>query len=271
MMRRTLSLTTAAVLSVAVITCVAITAAYAATPFGGDDSGFVPPGGTKKGTVGACEIKESKILAHFIACGMKCHDDRAAGKLVDDTAEEACEETNVKGTGCADKYVKAIDKLTGCPACFDPVTPAVIWEDEGLDGFYSPTIYCDSTSGIPFGGDDGGFVPVAKSTVAKCEKKVSKLNAMLIACTMNCHRLRASGKLADDTAEEACEETNVKGKGCRDKYNKAVAKLTGCPPCLDGSAVANLAESSTDAPDALDGLIYCASPSGAFVDGIAGF
>jgi hypothetical protein len=74
--------------SVAAIACAAITIAYAATPFGGDDNGFVPPGGTKKGTVGACELKESKLLAKFIACGMECHVHRASGKLADDTAEE---------------------------------------------------------------------------------------------------------------------------------------------------------------------------------------
>ena len=57
----------------------------------------------------------------------------------------------------------------------------------------------------PFGGDDTGFIPLAKSATAKCEAGAGKAAGKLIACILKCHASRASGKLADDTAEDNCE------------------------------------------------------------------
>ena len=59
----------------------------------------------------------------------------------------------------------------------------------------------------PFGGDDTGIVPPAKSPTAKCELGAGKAADKLIACIGKCHASRASGKLADDTAEDSCEKT----------------------------------------------------------------
>ena len=46
----------------------------------------------------------------------------------------------------------------------------------------------------PFGGDDTGFIPPAKSTTAKCEAGAGKAADKLIACILKCHASRASGK-----------------------------------------------------------------------------
>src|SRR5215470_3017724 len=77
-------------------------AAYAGTPFGGDDTGFLPPGGSK-GAVGKCEAAISKAASKAVACISKCHDSRASGKLADDTDEDACENAN-NGKSCLAKY-----------------------------------------------------------------------------------------------------------------------------------------------------------------------
>ena len=120
----------------------------------------------------------------------------------------------------------------------------------------------------PFGGDDTGFVPAPKSDTAKCELKASKATGKLVACIIKCHESRASGKLADDTAEDNCEKAND-GKSCLAKYFKSTTTAIGkggCPACAASnvSVIANTAESVLDGSA---GLAYCASPSGAFVDG----
>src|SRR5262249_32637719 len=57
-------------------------------------------------------------------------------------------------------------------------------------------VYCDTTSGTPFGGDDSGDLPVSKSLTAKCEDGVNKLVGKAGGCIIKCHLSRASGKLA---------------------------------------------------------------------------
>src|SRR5262245_5353766 len=118
-------------------------------------------------------------------------------------------------------------------------------------------IYCDTSSGTPFGGDDTGFVPPPNSTIKNCELKVGKAVSKLASCLMNCHALRASGMLADETAEEACEDTCTMG------FTGSVTNLSGCPACIDGTAIASSTESLIDGTYVP--AIYCGSPSGAFV------
>src|SRR5262249_32719509 len=64
--------------------------ARAQTPFGGDDTGFVPP---PKSAIGKCEAGAGKAVDKLIACIFKCHASRASGKLVDETAEDECEKS----------------------------------------------------------------------------------------------------------------------------------------------------------------------------------
>ncbi len=55
-------------------------AARAVTPFGGDDTGFIPPDPDNF----RYEAKVGKNLSKFRRCVVKCHASRAKGKLVDD-------------------------------------------------------------------------------------------------------------------------------------------------------------------------------------------
>jgi hypothetical protein len=114
----------------------------------------------------------------------------------------------------------------------------------------------------PWGGDDTGFIP--PPSAAKCEATAAKAENKLISCIFKCHASRASGKLADDTAEDSCEKT-LAGKSCFAKFAASIAKLSGCPSCINGTTMANLAGLTEGLIDGNNSTIYCASPSGAFV------
>jgi hypothetical protein len=126
-------------------------------------------------------------------------------------------------------------------------------------------------AGTPFGGDDTGFVPPGspKSDFAKCEKKYSNSVKKAIDCIVKCHQDRANLKTTDDTGEDNCETGDPK-KSCKVKYQKSVSKLigTGCPNCLNSAAAANaLFDTAENLLDGTNGMVFCASPSGAFIDG----
>src|SRR6516162_1428803 len=106
----------------------------------------------------------------------------------------------------------------------------------------------------PFGGDDTGFLPPAAD--AKCEAGAAKAEGKLIACILKCHASRASGKLADDTAEDSCEKTLV-GKSCAAKFTLEISKLKGCPSCINGTTMANLAGMTETLLDGTNSTIYC--------------
>src|SRR5215469_6664847 len=246
-MFRTVSVVAALVVGL----CVA--SARAQTPFGGDDTGFIPP---PKSPTAKCESKAGKAADKLIACILKCHADRASGKLADDTAEDGCEKTLV-GKSCTAKFAASIAKLSGCPACINGTTMAnLAGTTEALLDANNSTVYCDTSSGTPFGGDDTGDVPTPKSTSAKCEAGAAKAEGKLIKCIDKCHASRASGKLADDTAEDACEKT-LAGKSCAAKFTLAISKLTGCPSCINSTTMANLAGLTETVLDANNGTIYC--------------
>ena len=239
------------------------TAGAANPPFGGDDTGFVPPA---KSATAKCEAKASKAAAKLVACITKCHDSRASGKLADDTAEDACEKGLSTGKSCSANFATAIAKLKGCPTCINATSMATLAVTaEALLDANNGTVYCDGAPNPPFGGDDTGFVPPAKSATAKCEGKASKAAAKLVACIFKCHDSRGAGKLEDATHEEECETTDD-SKSCRAKFIEAIGKLKECPACINATSMAGLEATAEAALDASNGMVYCASPSGAFVE-----
>jgi len=234
--------------------------ANAGQPFYGDATGFIPPTvPTRK-----CEATIGKAAGKAAACIGKCTAARADGKLADDTAEDACEKNNA-GKSCLELFAAAATKAqekdsgpSGC-GCVNISNLSTIIEAD-LDSMNS-AVYCDTTSGTPFGGDDTGDIPVAGSPVAMCEDTVNKLVGKAIACVIKCHAAQASRKL-DQYTEDTCEKFNA-GKACFDKFQAGVAKLTGCPPCINATTLFGTIETTLDAGN---GLTYCASPSGAFVE-----
>jgi hypothetical protein len=125
--------------------------------------------------------------------------------------------------------------------------------------------------GTPFGGDDTGDIPPPNSASAKCESGVAKAADTLIACILKCHARRASGKLADDTAENSCEKTTLEktlvGKSCTALFAAALAKLSGCPACINGTTMANLAGTTESLLDTHNSAVYCDPASGTFFGG----
>ncbi len=212
--------------------------AGAATPFGGDDTGFIPPDGDNL----RYESKVANLVSKFQACVLKCHAKRAQGKLTDAVLEEACE------TACEAKYDLGVGKLTAPPpasSCLNPTSVRSVWE--GVLDANNGQIYCAGSE--PVGGDDTGFVAPDKPTF-KCESKVGKNLGKLLKCQTKCHARRAREQL-DPAGEETCEQT------CQDRYNAANAKLTDCPACST-AAQPGLGSLMRALGDAHNGLVYCA-------------
>src|SRR5438034_855120 len=121
-------------------------------------------------------------------------------------------------------------------------------------------------AGRPLGGDDGGFVPPSKR-VARCEDTVAKILRKDAACLDRCTYKAAraaffkGAPFEDEPCEQAC------GDAAERKYDRTIAKLTGCPNCLDATALKTQIGTNADVGN---GLIYCASPSGAFVGEVRG-
>jgi len=254
-------------LSTGVALVAGIAVATAATPFSGDDAGFIPDPSQK--LTSKCESGIAKAVGKAFACIGKCHAGRSSGKLADDTAEDACENNNA-GKSCLERFRASVAKAqskdtTGGCGCVNAPELANLIEAES-DTINGNT-YCDATSGTPFGGDDTGFLPVANSLTAKCEDSVNKAVGKAVGCIIKCHISRARGKLADDTAEDTCEVINA-GKGCLDKFTASVSKALsrdtsgGCN-CINAGPIGATIEAILDGSN---GLIFCASPSGAFVE-----
>ena len=228
----------------------AASAARAGQALGGDDGGFVPP--NKR--IARCERTVAKILRKDAACLDRCtlKAARAAffkGALFDD---EPCERA------CGAVFVRAADNVLTkgiCPPCITQFPPAVVaMANERATDTATGQIVCAGTT--PLGGDDAGFLAPDKAT-GKCElavgKQVSKLDQTIIACHMR-------------AADAAFGQTSFDEDGCEDaaerNYDRVIAKLTGCPSCLDPTALETQIRTNADVGN---GLIYCASPSGAFV------
>jgi hypothetical protein len=71
--------------------------------------------------------------------------------------------------------------------------------------------------------------------------------------------------LEDATHEEECETTDD-SKSCRAKFVEAISKVKQCPACINATNMATLETTAEAALDANNGAVYCASPSGAFVE-----
>jgi hypothetical protein len=227
----------------AILSCGA-TAVIAGTPMGGDDLGIIP----SSKTVAKCEIGVGKGAAKLAAGILKCHQSRVTGKLADETAEDGCE------SAAATKFMTKT-KTTGCGPCTSLAGTATLVE--GLIDQNNNVVYC--AAGTPWGGDDTGNIPAdaPKGAVAKCENVVAKGVSKLIGSIAKCHASRVSGKLADDTAEDACENTAI------GKFTALGPKTTGCDVCTNLSSIATLVEMKSDQAT---GVVFCSSPSGAFLD-----
>ena len=116
----------------------------------------------------------------------------------------------------------------------------------------------------------GGFIP-PNPAVLKNVQKASKEGAKLAASVEKCYSKGAANySKGKATGVSTC--LNDPSKGVLPKFNAKIAgiaaKAPGLPPCHnfagDGPLIAGLVKG-------FNGLTYCQSPSGAFVDGTASF
>jgi len=219
--------------------------ALSGTPFGGDDTGTIPSD-SPKGPVTKCENGVGKAVAKLVGSIIKCHASRASGKFADDTAEDGCEST------AKTKFMAT--KTAGCTACTNLTTLSSAVE--GLVDSNNNKVYCTST-GTPFGGDDTGNIPAdaPKGPITKCENGVGKAVGTLVTGIVKCHGSRASGKLTTDAAEDSCEGAALTKFGA--------TKTAGCDTCTNLGTLGSFVESTVDSSNS---LVYCGSPSGAFLD-----
>src|SRR5262249_39923641 len=115
--------------------------ALAGTPFGGDDTGFVPPDAASFACEDAVERRFAKLIVGTGACHLTAAHLGGGGKTFD---EEACE------SRARAKYDRATAGLRGCPACLD-IGGYAAGEVARIDTLISGAMYCDNTSGIPLG------------------------------------------------------------------------------------------------------------------------
>jgi hypothetical protein len=217
---------------------------------GADDPGFRPP----DRRIARCEHTVTRRLKQNARCLDGCTFVAAKatifrGRPFDD---ERCE------AACGAALVRAGDALFArgiCPPCItrlSPATVAMLTEQASNAG--TGQVACAGT--IPLGGDDAGFVPPDRAT-GRCElaagRSVSRLDQVLLTCQMRTARAAFAEKAFD---EDACEEAAAR------RYDATIARLHGCPACLQPTALKTQLRLNADAAA---GIIYCASPSGAFL------
>jgi hypothetical protein len=228
---------------------IALSAAFFATnafstPFGGDDTGFVPPDKLAY----YCESKATAANAKLRAAITLCHIDLAAQRLKGSNAtDDGCE------TAAKAKFNNTLSKLFAnpCPSCLvtntSGMADAVETEMDGANGDF----FCDGSE--PLGDDDAGVTP-PDATILKCEATVAKNVAKLLICDQKCHKKMAAYALkARPFDEEFCEGY------CLEKYNRYRDKIvTICPACLDQAAQDQLATDTESFADSTLGTFYCA-------------
>jgi hypothetical protein len=216
------------------------------TPFGGDDTGCLTADKVKS----KCEQKVQKNVVKAVAGAIKCHQKAADAAFKNKPFdEEACE------SGVLQKLTGKTD-TTSCP-CVN--TAALASTIESVTDNNNNKVYCDS-AGAAFGGDDTGNVPSTKAILV-CEDKLGKCVSLLAKGYGLCHQ-HAAQDFVHGTSfdEEACEQTDPKGPA--NAYNSCIASLQGCQGCEDISGLATLVDTSFDAAN---NLVFCESPSGAFL------
>ncbi len=204
------------------------------TPFGDDDTGFMPPAKSKLLT---CENGIAKGVGKLIRALYKCEIGRVTGKMTDQTGKDACD-------GAAIMKFTTKAKTTGCGACTDLANIAngaatIVHSNSSI-------IYC--AAGTPFGGDETGNIPAdtPKGPVSKCENSVANKTGKLVAAVVKCHIARAIGKITDDAGEETCETTAI--------TRMSSGTVSACDPCTDVAGTASEFERQMDSHN---DLAYC--------------
>jgi len=220
--------------------------AMAATlpPWGGEDTGWLPP---PKSPLEKCESAVAKKTAKLLSSITKCHQLRVQGKI-DAAGENACEDVAIGKFGTT--------KTTGCAACtnLNSISSAM----EAFLDSATGAFFCQP-GGTPIdASDDAGRIPpdAPKGPVTRCGLLVNKQAGVLAKKVLTCHTQRAGGKLTTEPAEDSCEQKYTA------KFTAVIQKIAAtCDPCVHPATIASQIEAGIDSRN---NKIYCASPSSAF-------
>jgi hypothetical protein len=217
-----------------------VVAAVAGGPFGGDDSGFVPP----DRSVAKCEQQVATSLASFDRCVVTCNVRAVKAAFKGRPHLPACTQTGARS--CRGKYDRASARTarTGrCPACLSPPAQGLLADRAAARlAQTAGAIHCRAAP---------------DAAALRCEAAVARNLARTIVCIANCHVAAASAGLSSRAFdEEGCE------RSCRRSCDDASARLAPrCPPCLGGAEQADLADEVQAAADEENGDIFCAGGS----------
>jgi hypothetical protein len=241
------------------LTCMVVPA-WAGSPFGGDDTGFVPSSSAALRCAGKALILASKASANLVRCHMSLALD-AFNAQQSGSSEDACE------TAIGGRLGGSLSKLFAggaCPPCLVAATMTLGDDLVAARDADNGAVFCAGT--VPLGDDDTGMV-APDATTLKCELSVAKNLYKLRFCVAKCHYKAAKNAFkARGFDDEACESADPL-RSCLAKYNVASDKVASiCPRCLDATAQDGLGASATADADAGLGTFFCASPGGAFVD-----
>jgi hypothetical protein len=233
-----------------------VTAAIAGTPFGGDDTGFVPP---DEQTL-RCENRVDRLFGNQTKGLARCATRQLvrlfSGKVTDAVEAETCKtaahaETEAALDGLVDKHICTHE-------CSDKANFAlgVSLIDQTIE-IFTGLLACEGTKPWP-GGDDGGAKIPSTRKILRCELRVGEAALELSAAEDHCQR-----KLADSRFKNRPFDEDACHAAAEARYDRAVAKLRNCPRCLNRSGLKVPIRAFVDGDNQ---GIYCASPSGAFTD-----
>jgi VCBS repeat protein len=221
-----------------------------------DTGGVVPP----NRQIGRCENRVAKNMARLMGCQAKCHIKQAVSALQGMSFdEEACEEGATHS--CRAAYNKASATILArgyCPCCLDaPAQSSIADHATNVLDQINGQVYCAGSS--PLGDDDRGFVP-PDTEAAVCENTVAKHITRLVRCLAQCQIKQVYAIFAGHSFDaEACAGTSLP-MSCRAEYDRATSALLGnggCPPCLDATAQASLADQMANFLDQNHGPLHC--------------
>src|SRR6059036_2106113 len=218
-----------------------VVAAVAGGPFGGDDSGYLPP----NRSVAKCEAQVARSLASFDRCALTCNV-RAAKAAYKGRPIHVPACTQAGARSCRGRYERASARTARsgrCPACLSPPAQGLLAD--------SAAARLEQTAGAIH------CRAAPDAAALRCEDAVARNLARTIVCSANCHVAAASAGLSGRPFdEEGCE------RSCRRSYDDASARLAPrCPPCLGGAEQADLADEVQAAADEENGDIFCAGGS----------
>ena len=217
--------------------------AAAGTPFGGDDTGFVPANENAY----RCSSRVTTALAKLRSSITKCHN-RMANEGLRGTAtdDERCEDA---AKAKFDRTMKVVTAPT-CPACLVAAIAGLSSAVEAEQDAGNSDFYCSGVTAFP--GDNTGFEPINGLYFDGSSRTATGI-AKLGSCITKCHnRLALYSLTGRSFDEEACEDA------CRARFDVLVPTITAhAPSCLQLAEVTQLADDTETSLDQELGDYYC--------------